>query len=146
MLARDRWHAKDVTTQMAELKADWRRVQKRLGRCRDKAGNLMPGWVVVQRRPSYVITRQLGRWTQLSLLRVSDGSQRSIEGYFSRVQTPPKPARSLPDLPGPLPRLRRCKRRLRLRRAPVPPLRLSTALHCSRGNPKPPFSLTSIGS
>ena len=32
----------------------------------------MPGWVVVQRRPTYVITRQLGRWAQLFLLRVSD--------------------------------------------------------------------------
>ena len=31
-----------ITTSSA---ADWRRgVQKRLGRCRDKAGNLMPGW------------------------------------------------------------------------------------------------------
>ena len=46
-------------------------------------------WVVVQRRPHYVIVRQLERWTQLSLLRVSDGSQRSIEGYFSRVPAPP---------------------------------------------------------
>ena len=50
----------------------------------------MPGWVVVvQRRPHYAIVRQLGRWTQLPLLRVSDGSQRSIEGYFSRVPAPP---------------------------------------------------------
>ena len=31
MFASDRRHAKDVTTQTAELKADWRRVQKRLG-------------------------------------------------------------------------------------------------------------------
>ena len=59
MLASDRRHAKDVTAQMLELKADWRRVQKRLGKCRDKAGSLMPGWVVVQRRPHYAITRQL---------------------------------------------------------------------------------------
>ena len=80
MLASDRRHAKDIAAQMTELKADWRRAQKRLGKCRDKAGNLMPGWVVVQRRSTYVITRQLGRWTQLSLLRVSDGPQRSIEG------------------------------------------------------------------
>ena len=102
MLASDRRHAKDATNHMAELKADWRRVQKRLGKCRDKAGSLMPGWVVVQRRPFYVITRQLGRWTQLSLLRVSDGSQRSIEGYFSRVPAPPKPARpARPAAPAP---------------------------------------------
>ena len=57
MLASDRRHAKDATTQMAELKAAWRRVQKRLGKCRDKAGSPMPGWVVVQRRPHYTITR-----------------------------------------------------------------------------------------
>ena len=102
MLASDRRHAKDVTAQMTELKADWRRAQKRLGKCRDKAGNLMPGWVVVQRRPTYVIVRQLDRWTQLSLLRVSDGSQRSIEGYFSRVPPPPKPARpARPAAPAP---------------------------------------------
>ena len=82
MLASDRRHAKDVTAQATELQADWRRVQKRLGKCRDKAGSLMPGWIVVQRRPHYVIVRQLEKWTQLSLLRVSDGSQRSIEGYF----------------------------------------------------------------
>ena len=68
MLASDRRHAKDVTAQMLELKADWRRVQKRLGKCRDKAGSLMPGWVVVQRRPHYAITRQLERWTQLPAL------------------------------------------------------------------------------
>ena len=65
---------------MTELKTDWCRVQKLLGRSRDKAGSLMPGWIVVQRRPTYVITRQLTRWTQLSQLRVSDGSRRSIEG------------------------------------------------------------------
>ena len=69
MLASDWRHAKDATVQTAELKADWRRVQKRLGKSRDKAGNLMSGWIVVQRRPTYVITRQLGRWAQLSLLR-----------------------------------------------------------------------------
>ena len=40
MLASDRRHAKDVTAQMTELKADWRRVQKRLGKCRDKATRL----------------------------------------------------------------------------------------------------------
>ena len=74
MLASDRWHANDATVQMAELKADCGRVQKRLGKSRDKAGNLMPGWIVVLRRPTYVITCQLGRWTRLSLLRVSDGS------------------------------------------------------------------------
>ena len=35
---------------MTELKADWCRVQKQLGRSRDKAGNMMPGcWVIVQR-------------------------------------------------------------------------------------------------
>ena len=89
MLASDRRHAKDATAQTFELKAGWRRVQKRLGKCRDKAGSLMPGWVVVQRRPHCVISRQLERWTQLSLLRVSDGSQRSIDGHFSRVLAPP---------------------------------------------------------
>ena len=35
-------------------------MQKRLGKCRDKAGNLMPGWVVVQRRPTCVIAFALG--------------------------------------------------------------------------------------
>ena len=76
---------------MTELKAYWCRVQKLLGRSRDKAGNLIPGWTIVQRRPTYVITRQLTRWTQLSQLKVSDGSQRSIEGYFSsRVPPPPE--------------------------------------------------------
>jgi len=43
MLASDRRHAKDTTAQTAELKADWCRVQKRLGKSRDKADNLMPG-------------------------------------------------------------------------------------------------------
>ena len=42
MLASDRRHAKDVTAQMAEIKADWCRVQKLLGKSRDKAGSLMP--------------------------------------------------------------------------------------------------------
>ena len=93
VLASDQRHAKNATDQMAELKADWYRVQKLLGKSRDKAGSLMPGWIVVQRRPTYAITRQLDRWTQLSLLRVSDGSQRSTEGYFSRVPPPPKPTR-----------------------------------------------------
>ena len=101
MLASDRRHAKDVTAQVTELQADWRRVQKRLGKCRDKAGSLMPGWIVVQRRPHYVIVRQLERWTQLSLLRVSDGSQRSIEGYFSRVPAPPKTGPARPTAPAP---------------------------------------------
>ena len=59
---------------MTELKADWCRVQRLLGRSRDKAGNLMLGWIVVQRRPTYVFTRQLTRWAQLSQLRVSGGS------------------------------------------------------------------------
>ena len=35
MLASDRRHAKDVTAQVTELKADWRCVQKRLGKSRD---------------------------------------------------------------------------------------------------------------
>ena len=87
-------HEKDTTALMAELKTDWCRVHKLLSRSRDKAGNFMPGWIVVQRRPTYAITRQrLTRWTQLSQLRVSDGSQRSIEGYFSRAPAPPTPAR-----------------------------------------------------
>ena len=85
MLTSDRRRDKDTTAQIAALKADWQRVQKRLGKCRDKSGSLMPGWVVVKRRPIYVITRQLDRWTLLSSLRVSDGAQRGIEGYFPRV-------------------------------------------------------------
>ena len=48
MLASDRWHAKDITAKVPGLKADWERVQKRLGKSRDKAGNLMPGWIVEQ--------------------------------------------------------------------------------------------------
>ena len=63
MLTSDRRHDKDTTTQVADLKADWQRVQKKLGKCRDKSGSLMPGWVVVQRRPLYAITRQLDKWT-----------------------------------------------------------------------------------
>ena len=101
MLASNRRHAKDVSAQVSELQADWRRVQKRLGKSRDKSGSLMHGWVVVQRRPHYVIVRQLERWTQLSLLRVSDGSQRSIEGYFSRVPAPPKSRPARPATPAP---------------------------------------------
>ena len=94
MLTSDRWHEKDTTVLMTELKTDWCRVQKLLGRSRDKAGNLMPGWIVVQRRPTYVITRQLARWAQLSLLRVSGGAQRSIEGLLLLCVPPhPKPAR-----------------------------------------------------
>ena len=69
MLTSDRRHEKDTTVLMTEHKADWCRVQKLLGRSRDKAG-----WIVVQRRPTYVITRQLTRWTQLSQLRVNGGS------------------------------------------------------------------------
>ena len=41
LLASDRRHAKDAIVRTAELKADWRRVQKRLGKNRDKAGNLI---------------------------------------------------------------------------------------------------------
>ena len=59
MLASERRHAKDTTAQMAELKADWSRVKKLLGKSHGKAGSLTPGWIVVQRRPTYVITRQL---------------------------------------------------------------------------------------
>ena len=61
MLASDRRRAKDGTVLMTELKTDWSRVQKLLGRSRDKTGSLTPGWIVVQRRPTYVITRQLTR-------------------------------------------------------------------------------------
>ena len=86
-------HEKDTTVLTTDLKADWCRVQKLLERSRDKAGNLMPGWVVVGRRPTYAITRQLTRWTQLPQLRVGDGSHRPIEGYFSRVPPPSKPTR-----------------------------------------------------
>ena len=57
MLASNRRHAKDDTALMTELKTDWCHVQKLLGRSRDKAGSLMPGWIVMQRRPTYVITR-----------------------------------------------------------------------------------------
>ena len=42
MLTSDRWHEKDTTVLMTELKADWCRVQKLLGRSRDKASNRMP--------------------------------------------------------------------------------------------------------
>ena len=48
MLTSDRQHEKDTTVLMTELKTDWCRVQKLLGTTRDKAGDLMPGWVVVQ--------------------------------------------------------------------------------------------------
>ena len=104
MLTSDRRRDKDTTAQIAALKADWQRVQKRLGKCRDKSGSLMPGWVVVKRRPIYVITRQLDRWTLLSSLRVSDGAQRGIEGYFPRIPAPTRPVRSrlpTPTLPTP---------------------------------------------
>ena len=43
MLTSDRRHEKDTAVLMTELKADWCRVQKLLGRSRDNAGNLMPG-------------------------------------------------------------------------------------------------------
>ena len=43
MLTSDRRHEKETTSLITELKADWCRVQKLLGRSRDKAGNLMPG-------------------------------------------------------------------------------------------------------
>ena len=45
-LTSDRRHEKDTTVLMTELKAGWRRVQKLLDRSRDKAGNLMPGWII----------------------------------------------------------------------------------------------------
>ena len=45
VLASDRRHAKDDTALMTELKPDWCRVQKLLGRSRDKAGSPMPGWI-----------------------------------------------------------------------------------------------------
>jgi len=49
MLTSDRRrHQKDTTALMTELKAVWFRVQKLLGRSRDKAGNLMPAWIIVQ--------------------------------------------------------------------------------------------------
>ena len=91
MLASDRRHAKGVSAKVSELQADWRRVQKRLGKSRDKAGSLMPGWVVVQRRSHYAIVRQLERWTQLSLLRVSD--QRRLPALHRGLLLPhPGPA------------------------------------------------------
>ena len=42
MLTSDRRHEKDTTVLTTELKADWCRVQKLLGRSRDKASNLVP--------------------------------------------------------------------------------------------------------
>ena len=64
MLTNDRRHEKDPTVLMTELEADWCRVLKRIaGRSRNKAENSMPGWVIVQRRPTYIITRQLTRLT-----------------------------------------------------------------------------------
>ena len=65
MLTSGRRHEKDTTSLMTELEADWCRVQKLLDRSRDEAGNPMPGLVVVQRRPTYVITRQLTRTDQV---------------------------------------------------------------------------------
>ena len=108
MLASDRWHAKDVTARMAELKADWGRVQKRLGNCTGKAGNLMPGWVVVQRRPTYAITRQLADGPSSPSF-----ASATAPSAPSKVTSPvSRPRRSPPDPPNPLPRHRRCKRRL----------------------------------
>ena len=43
MLTSDRRHAKDYTVLMIELKTGWCRVQRLLGRSRDKAGSPMPG-------------------------------------------------------------------------------------------------------
>ena len=60
MLASDRRHAKDATAHVPELKADWGRVQKRLGKCRDKAETSCPAGLL-HRRPTYVITCQLDR-------------------------------------------------------------------------------------
>ena len=59
MLTSDRRHEKDTAVLMTELKADWCRAQKLLSRSRDKAGNLMHGWIIVKRRPTCVIARQL---------------------------------------------------------------------------------------
>ena len=101
-------HAKDPTTRMAELKADWQRVQKRLGKCRDKAGSPMPGWVVVQRRPHYAITCQSS----------SDGPSSPSSASVTAPSAPSKatspvsqPHRSTPDPPDQPPQLRRCKHR-----------------------------------
>ena len=52
MLTFDRGHEKDSTALVAELKADWCRVQKLPGRSRVKAGNLMPGWWVIVQQPA----------------------------------------------------------------------------------------------
>ena len=62
----------------AELKTDWCRAQKLLGRSRDKTGSLMAGWIVVQQRPTNAITHQLAKWTQFSQLRVSDDDELKI--------------------------------------------------------------------
>ena len=99
---------------MTELKADWCRVQKLLGRSRDKAGNLMPGWIIVQCRPSYVITRQLASWAKLSKS-PSCESVTALSGPLKVASPASRPLRS-PSDPAPQPRLRlRRGRRLILR-------------------------------
>ena len=90
---------------MTELKAAWCPVRKLPGRSRDKAGNLMPGWVIEQRRPTNaitrMITRQLARWAHFSQLRSSSGSQRAFKGhYFFRLslqQTTARPGTAAPS-------------------------------------------------
>ena len=56
MLTSDRRHEKDTAVLMTELEADWCSVQKLQGISRDKAGNLILGWIIMQRRSTYVIT------------------------------------------------------------------------------------------
>ena len=137
MLTTDRRHAKDATVLMAELKTGWCRVQKLLGRSRDKAGgSLVPGWTIVQRRPTYVITRQppAGQVDPaLSPGRVSDGSQHSIEGYFSRVPPPPNPARPASATPT-LRTAPSTQTRLRSPPAPALPARTTTPAPLSHGD------------
>ena len=92
----------------------------------------MPGWIFVQRRQTYASTRQLGRWTQLSLLRVSDGSQRSSEGYFSRVPPPPKPARPAKPVAATPPMQAPSPAQTRPSSSPVPPDRTASPALPSR--------------
>ena len=133
MLTSDRRHAKDVAVLMTELKADWCRVQKLLGRSRDKAGSFIPvGLLCSDVRPMSSPASWPGGPSSLSCASVTAPSAPS-KATSPVSAPPPKPARPASATPT-LRTAPETQTRLRSPPAPALPARTTTPAPLSHGD------------
>ena len=85
----DRTSNRDNAEERQRLQVDWAETKRRLGtHGRNAKLQLMPGWVIVSKLPTYKIKHQLAAWKKVRAKVVLRGGQRTIPSFLATAPTP----------------------------------------------------------